>query len=90
MATIKLTITLDAEQVKCVRELVAAGQASSVSGFVQHAVGQALNDVAGWKQLLGNALMESGGPLTKEERRWADSVLTPTKPKKRAKSHHAA
>ncbi|MCC5953790.1 MAG: hypothetical protein JJU45_16985 [Acidimicrobiia bacterium] len=47
MATKKVTITLEAEQVEQVRMLVDAGRAASVSGFVQHAVAVALDDVAG-------------------------------------------
>lgn len=83
MATSKLTITLDNDQLEEVRRLVAAGQASSVSGFVKHAVGVALHDAAGWKEMLADALQRSGGPLTKKERAWADSVLSP----RRRKSH---
>lgn len=77
MATTKVTITLDDDQLDEVRELVAAGKASSVSAFVKHAVGVALHDAAGWKEMLQTALAETGGPLTKEERRWADTVLGP-------------
>jgi Arc/MetJ-type ribon-helix-helix transcriptional regulator len=48
MATKKVTVTLDEAQVEQIRSLVEAGTASSVSGFVQHAVAVALDDVAGW------------------------------------------
>ena len=75
--TTKLTITLDDHQLEAVRALVDAGRASSVSGFVKHAVGVALHDVAGWKELLDGALHASGGPLTKKERAWADARLAP-------------
>jgi Arc/MetJ-type ribon-helix-helix transcriptional regulator len=75
MASKKVTITLDAEQVQQVRTLVDAGRAASVSGFVQHAVGVALDDVAGWGAMLAQALDDSGGPLTAEERAWADTAL---------------
>lgn len=75
MATKKLTITLDDRQIDDVKALVAAGKASSVSGFVQHAVNVALHDAAGWQQMLDEALERSGGPLTRTERVWADSVL---------------
>jgi Arc/MetJ-type ribon-helix-helix transcriptional regulator len=91
MATTKITITLDAEQVRSIRELVEAGKASTVSGFVQHAVRQALDDVAGWRQLMESALRETGGPMTKAERAWADSVLdTAAKPKTRPRRRSAA
>ena len=43
MATVKATITLDEEDLKKIRGLVAAGKAASISGFVQHAVTTALH-----------------------------------------------
>jgi Arc/MetJ-type ribon-helix-helix transcriptional regulator len=76
MATRKITITLQDDQVEAVRALVAAGQAASVSAFVQHAVGVAIFDAAGWREMLKDALRQTGGPLTKGERGWADAVLS--------------
>jgi len=75
MATKKITITLPVEQVDRVRALVDDGRADSVSGFVKHAVGVALDDDAGWGAALARALEESGGPLSPEERAWADEML---------------
>lgn len=75
MASRKVTVTLDETQLDRVRRLVDAGSASSVSGFVQHAVAVALDDVAGWGELLADALRETGGPLSEEERAWADQLL---------------
>jgi Arc/MetJ-type ribon-helix-helix transcriptional regulator len=75
MATRKVTVTLEDAQVDAIRKLVAAGTSPSVSGFVQHAVSVALDDVAGWGALLAEALRESGGPLTDDERAWADDLL---------------
>ena len=75
MATSKLTITLEEEQLAAIRKLVASGKADSVSGFVKHAVSVSLADVAGWGTMLGLALQETGGPLSAKERAWADSVL---------------
>lgn len=75
MATRKVTVTLQEAQLDQIRKLVDAGSASSVSGFVQHAVAVAIDDVAGWGALLAEALRESGGPLTDEERAWADDLL---------------
>ena len=83
MATVKITITLEEEQVDEMRRLVEAGKAESVSGFVKHAVGVALDDVAGWKQMLDEALERTGGPLTTAERAWVDSVLGPVKPRRK-------
>ncbi len=90
MATTKVTITLDDEQIDEVRRLVAVGQASSVSGFVRHAVGVALHDVAGWRELLEGALQETGGALTKKERAWADALLSSRPPARRTRRKHAA
>ena len=75
MATTKVTITLEDEQLAAIRDLVASGKAESVSGFVKHAVNVSLADVAGWGAMLGLALEQTGGPLSAKERAWADSVL---------------
>ncbi|CAN5562876.1 hypothetical protein BH24ACT13_BH24ACT13_02990 [soil metagenome] len=74
-ATRKVTITLSIAALEAVRRLVEVGQAGSVSGFVQHAVGVALDDVAGWDTALSEALASTGGELSAQERAWADTVL---------------
>ena len=79
MATRKLTVTLDEAQLDAIRQLVASGAASSVSAFVSHAVGVALDDVAGWGAVLAAALTATGGDLSGDETRWADEVLNDTK-----------
>jgi Arc/MetJ-type ribon-helix-helix transcriptional regulator len=84
MATTKVTITLDKEQLAAVRKLVASGKADNVSSFIKHAVEVSLADVAGWGALLGVALQQTGGPLTSKERAWADSVLTGRRKRKRS------
>jgi Arc/MetJ-type ribon-helix-helix transcriptional regulator len=84
MATKKVTITLDEAHLERVRELVDAGRASSVSGFVQHAVAVAIDDIAGWGALLAAALRDTGGPLTAEEKAWADEILGVPKKRKRS------
>jgi Arc/MetJ-type ribon-helix-helix transcriptional regulator len=75
MARTKITIRLGSEHVEEVRRLVRAGHARSFSGFVTHAVAIALHDAAGWRQMLADALEESGGPLTRKEREWAVALL---------------
>jgi len=90
MATKKITVTLDEAQVKEIRALVAAKRTLNVSAFVQHAVGVALHDAAGWKEMLEDALKQTGGPLTKKEREWADAVLSPRKSKDRSRKRRAA
>ncbi len=47
------------DQLRGIREFVAEGKASSVSGFVQHAVNVALFDAAGWRTMLDDALRAS-------------------------------
>lgn len=76
MVTKKVTVTLEAEQLGAIRALVEARSAKSVSAFVQHAVAVSLNDVAGWGAMLAEALEQTGGPLTKAERGWADDLLS--------------
>jgi Arc/MetJ-type ribon-helix-helix transcriptional regulator len=90
MATTKITVTLPDDRIEAIRALVAAGQAASISAFVKHAVGVALFDAAGWKEMLQEALRETGGPLTKGERAWADAVLSPQGPARRSRKGKAA
>jgi Arc/MetJ-type ribon-helix-helix transcriptional regulator len=90
MATTKITITLQDDQVDEIRALVAAGEAASVSAFVKHAVGVALFDAAGWKEMLADALRQTGGPLTKRERAWADALLFPQGQKRGPRKGKAA
>lgn len=75
MATTKITITLDDDQVAAVRRLVSSKRSKSVSGFVKQAVAVALQDADGWAALLEQSLAESGGPPTAKEKAWADRVL---------------
>ncbi|HVX17876.1 MAG TPA: hypothetical protein VHA73_07570 [Acidimicrobiales bacterium] len=90
MATRKVTVTIDESQLEKIRGLVTAGKAASVSGYVQGAVATSLDDVAGWGAMLAEALRDTGGALTDDERAWADGILDPgpqTKPRRR---HSAA
>jgi Arc/MetJ-type ribon-helix-helix transcriptional regulator len=90
MATSKITITLRDDQIKEIRALIAAGQAANVSAFVQHAVSVALGDAAGWRDMLQEALRQTGGPLTGKERAWADAILSSRPRKTRAGKRKAA
>jgi Arc/MetJ-type ribon-helix-helix transcriptional regulator len=90
MATKKLTITLDEQDLARIRALVAEGKASTISGFVQHAIGIALQDAAGWGIMLADALAQTGGPLSKEERQWADRVLDASARAGRSRRRRAA
>jgi Arc/MetJ-type ribon-helix-helix transcriptional regulator len=90
MATRKITITRDDDQVEGIRALVAAGQIPNVSAFVKHAIRVALFDAAGWKELLHDALEQTGGPLTKKERAWADAILSPPRRARRVRRGKAA
>ena len=90
MATTKITITLQDDQVEAIRALVAAGRSANVSAFVQHAVGVALFDAAGWREMLEDALQQTGGPLTKKERDWADTLLSTERKKRGVRNGKAA
>ena len=90
MATTKITITLENNQLEEIRALIAAGAAVSVSAFVKHAVGVALFDAAGWREMLDDALRQTGGPLTKKERTWADALLSPHGQKRVSRKGKAA
>ena len=90
MATTKITITLQDSQVEEIRALVAAGEAASVSAFVKHAVGVALYDAAGWREMLQDALRQTGGALTAKERSWADALLSPQEQKRGPRKGKAA
>jgi Arc/MetJ-type ribon-helix-helix transcriptional regulator len=90
MATTKITITLQDAQLQEIRALVAARAAASVSAFIKHAVGVALYDAAGWREMLQDALRQTGGPLTEKERAWADALLSPQRQKKDPRKGKAA
>lgn len=75
VTTQKVTVTLPIQQVEAIRDLVAKGEANSVSGFVQHAVQVSLDDVVGWGTMLAHALRETGGEITPQERAWADEAM---------------
>ena len=90
MATTKITVTLPDQQLRDIRALVASGQSGSISAFVKHAVDIALFDAAGWEEMLAGALQQTGGAVSDKERRWADSILSPSRPKRRSRRHKAA
>jgi Arc/MetJ-type ribon-helix-helix transcriptional regulator len=75
MAMPKITVTLPVEQVDAIKRLVEAGEAPSVSGFLQRAVATALDDAQAWDDHLADALQRTGGPLSDDERAWADAAL---------------
>jgi Arc/MetJ-type ribon-helix-helix transcriptional regulator len=77
MATRKITIMLDEAQVDAIGALVHVGQTANMSAFVKHAAKIALSDATKWTEMLDDALLQTGGPLMKDERRWADAILSP-------------
>ena len=89
MATKKLTITLPEEQLSEIRSL-ASRQSTSVSAFVQHAVKIALKDAAEWREMLAEGLRQTGGPLTKKEREWADEILSRASARRPSRKRSAA
>jgi Arc/MetJ-type ribon-helix-helix transcriptional regulator len=89
MATTKITVTLPDDQVKQIQSLVASGAAPNVSAFVKRAVDVALQDAAGWRAALDDAMQQTGGPLTTKERAWVDSLL-PRASRKSTRKRNAA
>ena len=72
----KITVRLAECQVEEMRAFVALGRAASVSAFVRRALGTALRDATKWTEMIEEALRETGGPLTRKERAWADRLLS--------------
>lgn len=70
-ARAKIAVTVPEELVAAARAAVAAGRASSVSGYVADAMREKakLDDL---DELLAEMLAETGGPLTDAERRKID------------------
>ena len=72
----RLTVTIDADVADQVKALVAQGDASSVSAYVEHSVRCQLAADADFDVLLATMLDETGGPLTPDERAAARRVLS--------------
>jgi len=81
MASVKVTITVPEKQLAAIRKRVAAGEAASVSRYFQSSVSRALADDRAFRELLKEDLAATGGPMTKEEKEWADALLTPQRPR---------
>ncbi|MBL8228842.1 MAG: hypothetical protein JNL98_10210 [Bryobacterales bacterium] len=79
MATVKITITLQQEQIEEIRRRVSIHESASVSGFIQRAVQRTLLNSSEFSAMVDQGLMESGGPLTPKERAWAKKALSPQK-----------
>lgn len=74
MTKAKVTVTMDRDLLAKVRRAVDEGSAPSVSAYVEQAVAQWVADEDA-DAFLDKMLEESGGPMTDEERAWADRVL---------------
>jgi Arc/MetJ-type ribon-helix-helix transcriptional regulator len=83
MATQKVTVTLPVEQLDEIRRLVELGTARSVSGFVQHAIVNSLTESAAFTDMLNDILRQTGGPMTSDEKVWADDVIGVKKSRRR-------
>lgn len=86
MAARKSSVTLGVAHEASVRALATDANTISLSAFLDHDVEMALNDAAEWEETLATALEQTGGPLTPEERAWADSILSPA-PRKPRRPH---
>ena len=79
MATTKITIALPDSQLEEIRRRVAAKESDSVSGLIQQAVRKSLDNAAEFREMVDQALLETGGMLTAKERAWARKMLAPRK-----------
>ena len=70
----KIAVTLPQELVDAARSAVRHGRAPSVSAYVSEAVAQRAKS-EDLDALLEEMLDETGGPMTEEERAWADREL---------------
>jgi len=74
MATRKITITVEENDLARIREMVQAGTVKSVSGFVQRAVTRSLDADRLLDEYLA-AIVAEGGPLTESETAWLDELF---------------
>jgi hypothetical protein len=72
----KIAITLRPDVLEQVRVRVSAGQASSVSAFIEHAVLGQLAAEADFDEVINEMLAATGGPPTKAERAAARRLLS--------------
>jgi Arc/MetJ-type ribon-helix-helix transcriptional regulator len=90
MATSKITITLPDDQIQEIRKLARSGKTPNISAFIKHAVHIALQDAKSFREMLDEALEQTGGPLTDEERVWVDSFAAPKERANRRRPRKAA
>jgi len=74
MATRKITITVEQQDLARIREMVQTGTVTSVSGFVQQAVTQSLDADRLLNDYLAAAIAVDG-PLTTSEVAWLDDLF---------------
>ncbi len=74
----KITITIDAAVLEQVKEGVTAGQNSSVSAFIEHAVVAQLAADTDFDPIIADLLATSGGTPTKKELSEAQRLLSGT------------
>ena len=72
----KIAVTIDADVLARVKSAVEAGEARSVSAYVEHAVASQLAAEASFDTMLAEMLESTGGPPTDEERAEARRLLT--------------
>lgn len=89
MATTKITITLPNEQLAEIRRRRLRGPETTVSGFIQRAVGKFLSADAELEAMIDASLAKSGGPPTKEELAWARKAFAPKRPRTSLRSEAA-
>jgi antitoxin ParD1/3/4 len=82
MTSAKVAISLPKEVLARARAAVKRGEAASLSAYVSKAIEEKTSDDDVLK-MLDEMLEETGGPMTAEEKHWADGVLGITEPKRK-------
>jgi Arc/MetJ-type ribon-helix-helix transcriptional regulator len=75
MTKAKVTMTMDKDLLARVKQAIDSGRAPSVSAYIEKAVEHWLIEEESAEELVDDMLEESGGPITADERVWADRIL---------------
>lgn len=71
----KVAVTMDRHVLDAVKAKVAAGEATSVSAYVEDAVRESLSAEEQWQAMYAEVMDATGGPPTREELEQIDREL---------------
>jgi len=70
----KFTVTLTDDQLRDIQHVTNSRRKERVSVFIQQAIKRQVENAVAYRRMLQEALEQTGGPLTDEERGWADAI----------------